>query len=827
MISENGSPGSTVFISSLGPARHRLQHLSMLLLGTALSLVPGVVSAQTATTAPPESSPTAPAAAPSGQLEEIIVTATRHAESINKVPESISAFNAEKMEVLGVKSFADLAKFTPGVDFDPDSNAVSIRGIKSDAGSATTGIYIDDTPIQLRALGLNANTALPAVFDLDRVEVLRGPQGTLFGAGSEGGTVRYITPQPSLTDYTGFVHTELAGTEGGGLSYEGGAAVGGPIIDDVLGFRLAGWARRDGGWIDKIDPYTGATTDTDANRTDTYTVHAALAYKPIDNLLITPSYNFEQRTQNNYNQFWVGLSDNTAGRFYDGTPEHMMDPDRFDLGSLNIQYDLGNVRIISNTSYFSRNEYLNGYSGTLYNLSYFQQLTSQGIDPQGNPLPQGFPIHNPLLLTNGINLPGFGPYVSQNFITNTQHNLTQEIRAQSTDADSWITWTAGVFYSAESQRSTEVINDPQLPALTEYLWGENMLTAWGENLLPNGNDYVNDTVGNDMQIATFLESTVKVTDQVKATLGLRYAYTHFDFHNLNDGAQDLLDDGGVPAQESGGKDERPFTPKFSVSYNFTPDDMIYGTAAEGYRIGGASPPLPIVACGGVFPTQYNSDKTWSYELGTKDKMLDNHLQVSASAYYIDWYNIQQAVYVPQCGIQYTTNVGNAISEGFDLQTEWKATDNLTLESSIGYTDGKYSINAVDPATGGLLARKGDSLDIVPWTITLGGEYDFTIQDYDAFIRGDYEFSSKRHRQTPSEDPQTEYYDQSLRPDPATNQVSIRTGMTINKFDVNLFIDNLFDSTPKLLLAHQDQYTQLFTAETLRPRTIGMSVSYRY
>jgi iron complex outermembrane receptor protein len=101
------------------------------------------------------------------------------------------------MEVLDIKSFADIAKFTPGVTFDEERHDVSIRGIDSKAGSGTTGIYIDDTPIQVRALGLNANNTLPAVYDLDRVEVLRGPQGTLFGAGSEGGTVRYITPNPA------------------------------------------------------------------------------------------------------------------------------------------------------------------------------------------------------------------------------------------------------------------------------------------------------------------------------------------------------------------------------------------------------------------------------------------------------------------------------------------------------------------------------------------------------------------------------------------------------------------------------------------------------
>jgi outer membrane receptor protein involved in Fe transport len=766
-------------------------------------------------------------AADVGAPEEIIVTSTRRSEALSKVPESVSAFTAAKMDILDVKSFAELAKFTPGVDYNEDSHDISIRGIKSDAGSATTGIYIDDTPIQIRNLGLNANNTLPAVFDLDRVEVLRGPQGTLFGAGSEGGTVRYITRQPGLTDYTGYAHAELAGTEGGGMSFEGGAAVGGPIVEDSLGFRLSGWARRDGGWIDKIDPYTGQTTDIDANRTNTYVVRAALAWQPVEGLTITPSYDFEQRTQNNYDDYWVGLSDRNAGKFIDGTPEHMMDPDRFHLATVKIQYDLDDVQIISNTSYYDRLERLNGYSGTLYNLSYFQHYTSAGTDPQGSSCINACTDHSVLLTPNGINLPGFGPYVSINYITNTQRSITQETRIQSSDPDARLSWVGGVFYTSEAQRSTEEINDPQLPALTQYLWGENLLTAWGQNLLPNGDDYVNDTVGNDSQVALFGDVTLNVFDGLKLTAGLRYAWTHFDFHNLNTGAQDLLDDGGLPAKASGAKDETPVTPKFGATYNFTPDDMIYTTIAKGYRIGGASPPLPVAACGGVFPTSYNSDTLWSYEVGAKDRFLDRTLQLSGSLYYVEWNNIQQAIYVPTCGIQYTTNVGQATSEGFDLQANWQATHNLEFDLAIGYTDAKYSKDAKDPSTGLLLAAKGDSLDVAPWSATLGAQYNFLIHDYEAFARADYEFTGQRHRAIPGEDPQTEYYDAGLRPDPAVHQVSLRTGITLDSWEFNLFMENVLNAHPQLNLAHQDSGTALYTAESLRPRTTGITASYRY
>jgi outer membrane receptor for ferrienterochelin and colicin len=136
-------------------------------------------------------------------LQEIVVTATRREESISKVPISITALTQEAMDLKGIKDFQDVARFTPGVQIDANqTNQISIRGIASSGGAGTTGIYIDETPIQMRAMGFNPDEALPKTFDLDRVEVLRGPQGTLFGAGAEGGAVRYITPQPSLTDFT-------------------------------------------------------------------------------------------------------------------------------------------------------------------------------------------------------------------------------------------------------------------------------------------------------------------------------------------------------------------------------------------------------------------------------------------------------------------------------------------------------------------------------------------------------------------------------------------------------------------------------------------------
>jgi iron complex outermembrane receptor protein len=773
--------------------------------------------------APPSQTP------PGASLSEVVITATRQSQVLSRVPISVTAFTQDKMDTLGVKDFGDIARYTPGVVFDPATKDVSIRGVASSAGAATTGVYIDDTPVQVQVIGFNSNNTLPAVFDLDRVEVLRGPQGTVFGAGSEGGTVRYITPQPSLTTYSAYGRAEGSTTDGGAASGEFGLAVGGPIVEDKLGFRISGWYRRDGGYIDRVDQSDDSVVNKNANGMDTTVGRAALTWAPVPQLTITPSVYYQSRNQRDTDDYWVGISNPSNGVYQNGDPEARGDKDHYVLPAFRVQYDFNGASLISNTSYFYRKE-ITGYEGTLYNLSYFQQLISTpgscGACTTGGLYP--------LLTPTGFNLPGFGRYSSPNTVTNKQNNFNQEVRFQSSNPDARINYVFGIFYQRNRQLSVEEIHDPQLEQITQYLFGESASDYWGEGLLPQygDDDYINYNRTHSSQLAGFADVTVSLTSQLKIEGGIRYAHTHFDYNYFTDGAQNGGYTGG-----NGKESEYPLTPKGSVQYQLDRNNLFYVTYSKGYRQGGGSPQVSPTFCASDLaalgltqsPPAYHSDTVDSYEVGSKNKMFDQKLQVEASAYYLRWHNIQQEISLPSCGYQYTGNLGEAESKGFDLQLQYEIVHNLISELTFGYTDAKY-IKTLNSGNS-ILANDGDAIGTPyaapPWTLAFGLQYNFSVLDRRAFARMDYEHTAHNNDLTPTLDPLASSYDAALMNPPSTDFISLRTGVIVKGVNMSIFVDNLLDSHPGLNLNHQDQYTLLFEQSTFRPRTVGLTATYRY
>jgi iron complex outermembrane receptor protein len=784
---------------------------------------------------------TADASGPS-EIAEITVTATRHEESISRVPISISAFTQETMDQKGVKDITDLVRFTPGVSIDQTgTNAISIRGISSSGGAGTTGIYIDDTPIQMRSLGFNPDDTLPKTFDLDRVEVLRGPQGTLFGAGSEGGTVRYILTQPSLTKDSTYARSEVSFTQYGEPSYEAGIAHGGPIVDGELGFRVSAWYRRDGGWIDRVDPTTLAVVDKNANTDETLVMRLAAIWQPLSAVTVTPSMFYQNRQEHDDSTYWPVVSDPSAGRFNNANPDRNPVPDKFYLPALKIEADLGRARLISNTSYFHRDE-TTGYEGTVYNLSYYQTL---GWPAAGTGLTFLDPAEYPLIDTAGIHLPpGLTNYRSPATVENQQRSITEELRLESSDPTSRFTWTVGAFWQLTREVSLEEIHDPMIDNLLETIYGDNALDIFGEALLPNGDSYYNLNTSHDRQIAGFGEVTYSLTDQWKLTLGGRIAKTSFDITHFTDGPENY----GPSGPESASESETPFTPKAGVSFQWDPSHLLYASYAKGFRVGGANPPLPSYCSDGLIaegyasgqaPGTYKSDSTQSYEIGAKDNF--NWVKVASSVYYIRWNDIQQNVYVSgDCGLQFTDNLGTAVAKGFDVQAD-AVLGAFALEASVGYTDARYSATSKND-----LAIKGDAISgqaaingspgaNPPWNVALGVQYNFTAATHPSFARLDYQFASRNPWQAAIQDPRSAQYTPFPVPIsytlPSTTFVQFRTGMSFGPWQASFFIDNLLNSHTTT------NYERTFTDGnnpnypppgpqynnyTFRPRTFGIT-----
>ncbi len=721
-------------------------------------------------------------------LQEIVVTATRRAEEINKVPLNITAYTPEVMDDQGVRQIDDLARLTPDLQFTHTSGAagnnssnIAIRGVFSDVGAATTGVYIDDTPIQMRNVGYwNAN-AFPQVFDLERVEVLRGPQGTLFGAGAEGGAVRFITPEPGLEKYSGYVRSEIAETLSGDPSYETGAAIGGPIVDDKLGFRLSAWGRNDGGYIDRVSPDTGQTVDSNANHQQSFVGRAALAAVPVDGLKLTASMFYQNVYNHDRDQYWSTLSNASDDDFKQASRTQQPTRDSFYLPALKVQYDLEKVSFISNTSYFYHKDY-----AALDYTNYFAGIFD------GDPMQY---------------LPGDAP--SQAFITNQQNAFTEEARVQSTDPNALIDWTVGLFYSDETQHDADITINGQA-SYTSVLGS-----------LPSFVEY---TTARDKQIAGYADVDVNVTHAFKVSAGVRVSNDKFYFD------QTSAFSGAAQTPVAGTQSDTPVTPKFGVSYQLDANNFLYATAAKGFRQGGVNGDVPTNLCQSdltalnltTTPTAYTPDSLWSYELGAKDSLFGGRLSLDSSVYALKWKSIQQSVRLPSCGFSYVDNLGSATGVGGDLAARFKVTQDFLAGFSAGYVSLTYDRTILEGADA-VLVNKGDVIGGPPFHVAAWTLYKFNLFNHGAFYRIDYTYQNG----TPAVDKETFSYDPTLAQPGPLKSLSMRAGMYVGGWELSLFGNNLTKEEAPLAISHDIPGSEPYYLQSFRPLTFGLTASYRF
>ena len=703
-----------------------------IVLGLGAIALSGAVAAQTAT---------------SNVLEEVVVTAQRRSESLQNVPLSITALSAIALEQKAVTTFFDYAGQVPNLAFantgdgSGTARTISIRGI---SGDGTTGFYIDETPVP--------DSIDPRVLDVERIEVLRGPQGTLYGARSMGGTVRLITQQPSFDGVNGRVSISGSKTSNAdSANYGVDGAINIPL-SDRMAMRFVGFYEHDAGFLKRhflTNPADAAnlppnsnptllgnlptTIRNDVGRVNGYGGALSLAIKASDALMITPRIMYQKSDANGLPYADGGsypvpqpspppaVSMRPAGytqyRFYD-VPESSSDA--WTLFSLGIRYDTSVGTFLSSSSYFDRTvDETEDQTDFLWSAleSPFDGIPLGDVTNPATPLYHAVPIAASIRELKQI------------------HRFVQEFRFTSKLSGPW-QYVAGFFYSDTRGRVPYAGYYP--PSIAPGISQTGGFVVQGIPGLPIPVNPANpdEIFGQDYQTkvtepAFYGELSYQFTDAVKGTVGLR-AYR---IKTQTGGYLEGIAFGGAritdPVAET---TDSGVNPKVGLDWKLAPGKMVYAQVAKGFRPGGLVPSIPgntLVDPLGCFAQlqglgytdaaqtkSYKPDRLWNYELGTKTAWADNRVTVDAAGFLIKWDQIQQSVALP-CGFQFRANAGAAEIKGAELEVHARPTMNLDLSFGVGYQRARITqASALLPSL-----QVGDRVYQVPdWTGNAAASY---------------------------------------------------------------------------------------------------------
>jgi outer membrane receptor protein involved in Fe transport len=732
-----------------------------------------------AQTAPQTAAPVVPAAHPAAaKLEEIVVTSQKRRERLQDIPIAITAIGNKQLVQGHVTGNEDLAKLVPSLAIHqlvPGESQIIMRGINTGYGlSPAVSYYLDETPFDLRSDGYSGAPDID-FFDVARVEALRGPQGTLYGASSMGGTIRVIPYAPDPSGYSGKAELGTSVTDGGsGLGYDGKAVVNAPITPD-LAARLFVSQVHDSGYVTRVVPQNGyfSTSPSDPvgqkndNTADLTSTRLAVAWTP-DDWKITPSVYYQRNIDDGYPYSDSNLPhDEYYGLFRSKNDE------RFVVGNLKIERSLGFATLTSSSSWLDKRAVnYQDFSG---------EAERQFLDDGGTP-DQIVP--------------------ETSYLPKTYKSFVQEIRLSS-DHSGRLSWTAGVFYEHTD------INEQQY--LTGTQFGNFLAPGAGSNLI-----FYDIIPSTDQQVAGFADGTFKITPALSVTAGGRYFYynQHYAYSEGGITADPSVDDvAGISAGKSG------FNPRFNIDYKALPTVSFYATASRGFRLGGVNPPLvpagPGATCSyqSVFEQAFQPDTLWNYEIGAKTQTPDHLLTFNADAYRIDWNNIQQAVN-STCG-SFVGNFGNARIYGGEAEFRLALVGGLSLTASGSYNDARFTsfnpgyANSVDITVGQRL------VNTPPWQADISGEDNITLGDTMG-IRGRVDVQYQDG--TP-----TNYgYSGSIYNRPAYTNVNLSLTGYKGAAEVELFVRNLTNAfeIDDILPARSHNYAEYKVAP---PLTVGLTL----
>jgi iron complex outermembrane recepter protein len=746
----------------------------------------------------------AAAEADSDSLAEIVVTAQKREQKLQDVPISVSAVSGDALDSSGTHDFRDVLLSIPGLSYsgtEPGQSNYSIRGVSTGASSPTTGLYLDDVSVLTIATNFSGTQDLP-LFDLERIEVLKGPQGTLYGGSAMGGAIKYVTRQPDLNSFEVRAAGGVASTDGGAISYNGESVLNAPLIDGKVAMRIGVMYRDDGGYIDYIPnaqgvwlnrsatvppaPYSaqpfasdGVIDEKDANTTRNTSARLGLKVALDSGLTLVPTATIQRIYEAAPPWYWANLPGfENAARMQQ--PTH----DSLNLFSLPITQTLGNFALTSLTSYWDRHR------------SWDRDYTFfiAGLIP-------------PLLAND-----------SANFSDTETKTFSQELRVASADPASQLKWVLGILYQHQTDALTQVIN-----------------TVGAGDFFGTGTDntYTGVQSTKTTQYAAFGDLTYSFTSQWDGSVGLRYfdidqSYGASFVGVLNGGSTEIS---GKHSADVG------FNPKFSISYRPLDDHLLYATASKGFRPGGpnrfntasplCAPDFEKLGIGSA-PSSFTSDKLWTYELGSKNSFNTSRTVVNAAIFYTDWKDIQQQVNLPTCGFQFIGNVGAASIKGGELELKSIIVPGVTAGGVASYT--KSEITSTAP---GVSAQVGQPLlDTPKWTSSVYLEIALpTLSGWSSHLRTDYNYhgSNIRHFDT-SALVTLPNGATSLIPDQTRLQHAYKVGNAAietekGAWQLRLYVDNITNAAPIL-----DDSSQVFNTPnvtTLRPRTVGVLVRTKF
>ena len=791
----------------------------------------------------------------SGQLQEIIVTAQKRAEDIKDIPFSVSAISGAELMEHHVIDYDDITRTVPGMSFQagpgPGLDNIEIRGVSSTSGSATVGIYIDEVSVTVSNSQYDG-AVQPKLFDLERIEVLRGPQGTLYGASSMGGTIRFITKQPDLNSFSASVSTDLSKTHHGGFNNEEYAILNIPVIDGVFALRIGVDVSDESGYIDHYVPTpTGAdptgtsvlalgSTDSTGvlgrrgvNDVRTQVFRVVGKYAAPDGWTITPAFLWQRTAASDTNIFYpdIGLYDQD---------KRVAEPytDNLSLPTLTVTKSFGWADLTSVTSYFKR-DFRRTTDGTLYNSNIFANLyvAGGGFTTPPTPPPTAAQIYQTQTVLGFLPSPaGYDARTEQ---------FSQELRLSSKSASIAgiaMTWTAGLYYANQRRQFLDDEYIPGVQATFQNIYGYGIYSSAsivGPSYYTATAAYPAESFANDLiyyghvypkqqQIAPFGELGFEITPALKGAIGLRYVSAKSSELVVSGGFYSY----GLPASYNVNEKFSATTPKFSLEYALNESSNLYATIAKGFRLGGPTGPVPAFQPNGPppatpgtcdtdystfglagAPNQYQSDSLWSYELGSKGRYFNNRLSVNAAVYAINWTNIQQTINLPTCGFYFTTNVGDARVYGSEFELRALVIPHLTLGLNAGSTHAY--ITSVSAEGAGIVSPGEWILNVPLYTVRPSVDFDAPMVDrWTVFARVDVPYTGRSRG----------YFDSSGLPhvfQPGYGIVNMSVGFTWDKLSVGLYAKNLLNWKNVIQYPSVNSVQQGYT---VRPATVGITAT---